>query len=160
MLLRKRGEMEEVGLLDDIYMKQAILLGKNAKGKTGDNPYVGCIIVKDGKVLGEGCTSPPGGPHAEVMALMDAEQRGEPVIGATLYSTVEPCSFYGRTPACAKIIIERKIARVVVGIRDPHPRVNGAGIQMLQTAGIEVKENVCQEAVRVYLIDWLNTYEN
>ena len=145
--------------VDITYMQHAIALGKKVKGKTGDNPYVGCVIVADSQIIGEGATHPPGGPHAEVAAIQDAEKKQHFVRGTTIYCTVEPCSFYGRTPACALMLIEKQIARVVVGIRDPHPKVNGKGMSLLREAGVEVRENVCEDAVRSYLKDWLVTFE-
>ena len=142
-------------ITDVYYMQQAIALGKQAQGQTGNNPYVGCVIVKEGQVIGQGKTQPPGQPHAEASAILNAVAQGYAVAGATVYTTVEPCSFHGRTPSCALALIEQKVARVVLGIRDPHPRVNGQGMQMLQTAGIEVLENICAEEIRAYLRDWL-----
>ncbi len=144
---------------DEVFMKQAIELGKQAKGATGNNPYVGSVIVREGIVLGEGKTQPPGGPHAEISAFLDAEKKLHSVSGATLYSTVEPCTFYGRTPPCTSAIICKKIDRVVIGIRDPHPNVQGAGIRLLREAGIVVRERVCQSLVEDYLMEWLQGYE-
>ena len=91
---------------------------------------------------------------AEIAAARDARERGHSVIGSTLYSTLEPCSFHGRTPACATSIAERGVARVVIGIRDPHPRVNGAGTLILRHAGVEVIEGVCESEVRRQLALW------
>lgn len=139
-------------------MAHAIELGKKAFGVSGDNPNVGCVIVAGDKIIGEGHTSPPGGPHAEVSACVDAGQRGYSLTGATLFSTVEPCSFHGRTPACTKTIISKKIKRVVIGIRDPHPKVSGEGVRLLQEAGIEVTEQVCEKEVETYLNHWLEGY--
>ena len=144
---------------DSRFMRRAIELGKSVQGKTGDNPYVGCVIVKNGILIGEGRTQPPGKFHAEVMAITDAKRRGYSVTGATVYTTVEPCSFYGRTPSCALMIIEEKIARVVIGIRDPHPNVNGKGVLLLQQVGIQITEGVCENEVRAYLKQWLKRYE-
>ncbi len=143
---------------DEKFMLHAIELGKQVKGHTGDNPYVGCVIVGAEMILGIGATQPPGKPHAEIRAFMDATKRGHSLIGATLYTTVEPCSFFGRTPPCTSAIIDQQIKRVVIGIRDPNPRVNGQGIRLLEDAGIEVTEGICSTAVRDYLIDWLDTY--
>ena len=144
---------------DNRFMLRAIELGKSARGKTGDNPYVGCVIVKNGILIGEGKTQPPGNPHAEVMAIKNAERGGYAVAGGTLYTTVEPCSFYGRTPPCASTIIEKKITRVVIGIRDPHPNVNGKGVLLLQQTGIQVTEGVCKSEIRAYLKQWLKQYK-
>jgi diaminohydroxyphosphoribosylaminopyrimidine deaminase/5-amino-6-(5-phosphoribosylamino)uracil reductase len=141
------------------FMRYAIELGKLAQGKTGDNPYVGCVIVKNGKIIGEGNTQPEGLPHAEAMAITNAKRGNYEVNGATLYSTVEPCSFYGRTPSCAIAIIKEKISRVVVGIRDPDSRVNGRGIALLKKAGIQITEEICEGEVRAYLKQWLARWE-
>jgi diaminohydroxyphosphoribosylaminopyrimidine deaminase/5-amino-6-(5-phosphoribosylamino)uracil reductase len=133
-------------------MQSAIQLEKFAIGKTGDNPSVGCVIVKGGTIIGKGWTAPPGGPHAEVSAWMNAISRGFDVIGATLYTTLEPCSFFGRTPACAASIVSWGIQRVIIGIRDPHPRVDGEGIRLLKAAGLIVMEGVCAEEIRATLL--------
>ena len=140
-------------------MKRALKLGKRAFKKTGDNPWVGCVIVKGDKILGEGHTQPGGIPHAETEAISIAESKGHSLSGSTLYCTVEPCSFHGRSPSCAKIIVEKNISHVVTAIRDPHPKVNGEGIRVLKEAGISVTEGVEEEAARVSLADWLKGYE-
>lgn len=137
-------------------MLEAIEIGKLGKDLAGDNPYVGCVIWKDGTIIGSGHTKPPGGPHAEVSAWLSARDQGHDVAGATLYTTVEPCSFHGRTPACASSIVSWGIRRVVIGIRDPHPKVNGEGIAILKRAGIEVDEGVCAKQVGEYLGSWLS----
>lgn len=138
------------------WMRLAIEEAERARGATGDNPWVGCAIVnRHGELIGRGHTLGPGEDHAEIAAARDAQARGESVVGATLYSTLEPCSFHGRTPACSRSIAERGIARVVIGMRDPHPRVNGAGIQILRQAGVEVIEGVCEADVRRQLGSWV-----
>ncbi|HEY7268941.1 MAG TPA: bifunctional diaminohydroxyphosphoribosylaminopyrimidine deaminase/5-amino-6-(5-phosphoribosylamino)uracil reductase RibD [Dehalococcoidia bacterium] len=119
------------------FMARALELAREALGTTSPNPAVGCVIVKGGSVIAEGYTQPPGGPHAEVVALRSAGDRAR---GATLYCTLEPCSHYGRTPPCASAIIEAGIARVVYSLRDPDPRVDGKGAEMLRAAGIDVAE--------------------
>lgn len=141
------------------FMLRAIQLGKQVKNKTGDNPWVGCVIVNDGEVLGEGYTHAVGGPHAEVDAIQKAEAQGHSLAGSTLYCTVEPCSFRGRTPSCAETIVEKKISRVVLAIRDPHPQVNGEGIKILKAGGIRVTEGIEKLAVRRSLETWLKIYE-
>lgn len=144
---------------DDVtFMRRALALGRRARGTTGDNPAVGAVVVQGGRVVGEGFTQPPTQPHAEVMALRDADARGEDVRGATLYSTVEPCCFHGRTPPCTQAILARGIARVVVGIRDPHARVNGRGVQELRAAGVQVTEDVLADEARQDLAAWLATF--
>jgi pyrimidine deaminase RibD-like protein/thiamine kinase-like enzyme len=137
------------------WMRLAIEEGELARGKTGDNPWVGCVIVSPGgELLGRGHTQGPGEDHAEIAAARDAQTRGHSVVGASLYSTLEPCSFHGRTPACARSIAERGIARVVIGMHDPHPRVNGEGIRILQAAGVEVIDLVCEPDIRRQLGPW------
>jgi diaminohydroxyphosphoribosylaminopyrimidine deaminase / 5-amino-6-(5-phosphoribosylamino)uracil reductase len=140
----------------EAWVRLAIEEAELARGSTGDNPWVGCVIVNArGELLGRGHTLGPGEDHAEVAAARDAQVRGHNVVGATLYSTLEPCSFHGRTPACATSIAERGIARVVIGMRDPHPRVNGAGVLILRNAGVEVIEGVCESDVRRQLGVWV-----
>ena len=140
----------------ETWMRLAIEEAELARGGTGDNPWVGCVIVSEhGELLGRGHTLGPGEDHAEIAAARDAHGRGHSVAGATLYSTLEPCAFHGRTPACARSIAERGIARVVTGMRDPHPRVNGAGTLILRSAGVEVIEGVCEAEVRRQLGSWV-----
>jgi diaminohydroxyphosphoribosylaminopyrimidine deaminase/5-amino-6-(5-phosphoribosylamino)uracil reductase len=137
-------------------MQLAIDEGNLARGTTGDNPWVGCVIVSpSGSLLGRGHTLGPGEDHAEIAAARDAEAHGHDVAGATLYSTLEPCSFHGRTPACSRSIAARGIARVVIAMRDPHPRVDGEGIAILRAAGVEVIEGVCEVEVRRQLGAWI-----
>ena len=121
------------------FMTRALNLAERAQGRTSSNPAVGAVIARDGVVVGEGFTQPPGQPHAEVMAL---EQAGAATRGADLYVTLEPCAFYGRTPPCADAIIAAGIARVHVGVLDPHPQVNGQGAARLRAAGIAVDVGV------------------
>ena len=103
-------------------MLQALELGESVKGTTGDNPWVGCLIIKDGIILGQGATHPPGGLHAEAAALQEAQKSKHSLDGATLYCTVEPCSFEGRTPSCAKAIARSGISRVCLLYTSPSPR--------------------------------------
>lgn len=131
---------------DDIFwMRRALALAESVLYTTAPNPRVGCVIVRDGRVLGEGATQPPGGPHAEVCALRDAQARQESVLGATMYVTLEPCSHFGRTPPCVDAVLAAKPARVVVAIGDPNPLVNGQGLARLRAAGIQVTTGVCAE---------------
>jgi diaminohydroxyphosphoribosylaminopyrimidine deaminase/5-amino-6-(5-phosphoribosylamino)uracil reductase len=137
-------------------MRLAIEEAERAHGITGDNPWVGCAIVSPrGELLGRGHTLGPGEDHAEIAAARDAHERGHRVVGATLYSTLEPCSFHGRTPACSRSIAERGVARVVIGMRDPHPRVDGAGTRILRNAAVDVIEGVCEPEVRRQLGLWV-----
>lgn len=131
---------------DDLtWMRRALALAQTVMYTTAPNPRVGCVIVRDGRVLGEGATQPPGGPHAEVGALRDAQARGESVAGATVYVTLEPCSHFGRTPPCVDALLAAKPARVVVALGDPNPLVNGRGLARLREAGIAVTTGVCRE---------------
>jgi diaminohydroxyphosphoribosylaminopyrimidine deaminase / 5-amino-6-(5-phosphoribosylamino)uracil reductase len=137
-------------------MRVAIAEGELARGSTGDNPWVGCIIVDGrGAILGRGHTQGPGEDHAEIAALREAKAQRVDITGATMVSTLEPCSFHGRTPACSRVIAESGIRRVVVGMRDPHPRVDGEGIRILRSLGIDVIEGVCEAEVRRQLGAWV-----
>ena len=120
---------------DRRFMRQALALAWQAQGRVAPNPAVGAVIVRDGMVVGAGCTHPPGGPHAEIVAL---RQAGEQARGATLYVTLEPCAHYGRTPPCTEALLAAGIARVVAALRDPFPAVNGRGLAQLREAGVAV----------------------
>ena len=117
-------------------MQRALAAAATARGRTVSNPWVGAVVVRDGEVLSEGATAPPGGPHAEAAALRSVDARG-----ADLYVTLEPCApFDGkRTPPCASTIIEAGVRRVFVAMADPHPKVSGSGIAILRAAGVEVE---------------------
>jgi diaminohydroxyphosphoribosylaminopyrimidine deaminase/5-amino-6-(5-phosphoribosylamino)uracil reductase len=122
-------------------MHEALALAHQAIGLTEPNPRVGCVIVSiDGRVVGRGHTQHAGGPHAEVMALRDAQARGEAVRGATVYVTLEPCAHHGRTPPCCDALVAAQVGRVVMAIEDPFPLVAGQGAARLRAAGIEVVE--------------------
>jgi diaminohydroxyphosphoribosylaminopyrimidine deaminase/5-amino-6-(5-phosphoribosylamino)uracil reductase len=143
--------------VDDVEaMRAAIAEAERARGSTGDNPWVGSVIVLEGQIVARGYTRGPGEEHAEIGALNEA--RGLDLSRATLYSTLEPCAFHGRTPACAKVIANSGVRRVVIGIRDPHPRVDGAGAQIVRDAGIEVIEDVCAREIRRQLAPWILRY--
>lgn len=121
------------------YMKLAIELAKNGIGKVNPNPLVGAVVVKNNEIIGKGYHQYFGGSHAEVFALDEA---GENAKGATIYVTLEPCSHYGKTPPCAKKIIDMGIKKCFIGSSDPNPKVAGKGAKMLREAGIEVVENL------------------
>ena len=121
-------------------MKRALALASLGLKKTSPNPLVGCVIVKDGQIIGEGWHHRFGGPHAEVEAINDAHSHGQDVHGATLYVNLEPCSHWGKTPPCANRIIEEGISEVAIAMRDPNPEVDGRGIDILQKAGVKVTE--------------------
>jgi diaminohydroxyphosphoribosylaminopyrimidine deaminase / 5-amino-6-(5-phosphoribosylamino)uracil reductase len=138
-------------------MREAAQLGEAARGRTAPNPNVGCVIVKDGEIVGRGATAPGGRPHAEAVALAKA---GKKARGATLYTTLEPCAHAsGRGPTCAAIIPEAGIGRVVIGTKDPDPRTAGEGVKMLRKAGIEVKTGVGKRAARDSMSGYLSRIE-
>ena len=138
-------------------MRQALRLARHGLGKTSPNPAVGCVIVRDGAVVGRGWHKQAGTPHAEVHALKEA---GELAAGSDAYVTLEPCAHFGKTPPCAKALIAAKVARVYVAMVDPNPLVAGAGIEMLREAGIKVEtgllEKECRELNRPF-IKWIQT---
>ncbi len=127
---------------DQIWMRRAIELARQGQYSTKPNPNVGCVIVKDGVVVGEGFHPKAGQPHAEVFAM---RQAGEQARGATAYVTLEPCAHYGHTPPCAKGLVEAGVAKVIVACPDPNPLVAGKGMQMLKDAGIEVEVGICED---------------
>ena len=124
---------------DERWMRLAIGLGKRGLGKVWPNPAVGCVIVRDGRVVGRGFTQPGGRPHAETEALAQAGGAAE---GATAYVSLEPCAHHGKTPPCAEALITAKVARVVSAMQDPDPRVAGQGHAKLRAAGIKAETDV------------------
>ncbi|KAG1672285.1 hypothetical protein FOA52_004300 [Chlamydomonas sp. UWO 241] len=120
---------------DRAYMRQALELASRGLGQTFPNPAVGCVVVANGEVVGEGFHPKAGMPHAEVYALRGA---GTAARGATAYVTLEPCNHHGRTPPCSRSLVAAGVARVVVGVADPNPLVASEGIATLEKAGIEV----------------------
>jgi diaminohydroxyphosphoribosylaminopyrimidine deaminase / 5-amino-6-(5-phosphoribosylamino)uracil reductase len=126
---------------DQRFMQRALALAERGRGRTSPNPMVGCVVVRDGQVLGEGFHEKAGGPHAEVHALRAAGN----AVGATLYTSLEPCCFQGRTPPCTDLIIAHGLARVVAAMQDPNPRVSGQGFRRLLDAGIDVQVGMLEE---------------
>jgi len=122
-------------------MRAALGLAQRGLGMVWPNPAVGCVVVREGRVVGRGWTQPGGRPHAETEALARA---GEAARGATAYVTLEPCAHHGKTPPCAQALIDAGVARVVVALDDPDPRVNGGGIRMLREAGVEIETGLCR----------------
>src|SRR5713226_7316949 len=122
--------------LDEQAMRVALALARRGLGRVWPNPAVGCVIVKDGRVVGRGWTQPGGRPHAETEALARA---GAAAHGATAYVTLEPCCHWGRTPPCADALIAAGLSRVVAALEDPDPRVAGGGLARLRAAGIAVE---------------------
>jgi diaminohydroxyphosphoribosylaminopyrimidine deaminase/5-amino-6-(5-phosphoribosylamino)uracil reductase len=116
-------------------MMQALTLATRGKLTVSPNPMVGCVVVKEGKIIAEGWHQYPGGDHAEVMAFKTAKNS---LVGSSVYVTLEPCSHVGRTYSCAKALVEAKVGKVIIAVQDPNPRVKGKGIQLLKQAGIQV----------------------
>lgn len=132
-------------IADERYMAMALSLAKKGAGFTNPNPMVGAVIVKDGKIIGEGYHKKYGGPHAEVNAFADADERGENTKGATIYVTLEPCFHYGKTPPCVDLVLKKEVSRVVIGTLDPNPLVAGQSVTKMEKAGIEVVSGVLKE---------------
>ena len=134
-------------------MRHALALAATARRRTPPNPWVGCVLERDGVVVGEGATQPPGGPHAEIEALAQAGDRAR---GATAYTTLEPCSHFGRTPPCADALVEAGVARVVVAVQDPDRNVGGRGIARLRehdiTVDVGVEAQAAARLVAPYLV--------
>ena len=131
---------------DITFMARAIQLAKKGQYTTHPNPRVGCVIVKDGKIIGEGYHQKTGQPHAEINALRDVKNGDTK--GATAYVTLEPCSHTGKTPPCANALLEAQISRVIIAMQDPNPQVAGQGVQRLLDAGITVEVGILEEQTR------------
>lgn len=132
---------------DERYMRRVMELAKLGSGNVSSNPMVGCVIVKDGEIIGEGYHEGFGKPHAEVNAINSVQDKSN-LNGATLYVNLEPCSHYGKTPPCSNLIVEHKIARVVFATIDPNPLIAGAGFEFLMLNGIKVAQGVLEEEGR------------
>jgi len=130
---------------DQQFMARALELARKGLYSTHPNPRVGCVIVRDGKIVGEGWHAKAGEPHAEVHAL---RQAGDKARGATAYVTLEPCSHHGRTPPCADTLVAAGLARVVAAMQDPNPEVSGKGLLRLMHAGIAVHSGVLEAEAR------------
>jgi diaminohydroxyphosphoribosylaminopyrimidine deaminase/5-amino-6-(5-phosphoribosylamino)uracil reductase len=132
-------------LLDEEYMKQALRLARRGLGKTSPNPIVGALIVKNNQIIGKGYHRHYGGKHAEINAIENAR---EDISGASLYVTLEPCCYHGKTPPCVEAIIQKNIGKVIIGTLDPNPRVNGKSAEILRQQGIETKVGVLEGECR------------
>ncbi|WP_148711295.1 bifunctional diaminohydroxyphosphoribosylaminopyrimidine deaminase/5-amino-6-(5-phosphoribosylamino)uracil reductase RibD [Pseudomonas aeruginosa] len=142
---------------DPLYMARALELARQGLYSTQPNPRVGCVLVKDGQVVGEGWHVRAGEPHAEVHAL---RQAGENARGATAYVTLEPCSHFGRTPPCADALVGAGVARVVAAMQDPNPEVAGRGLLRLMQAGIAVQSGVLEAEARELNIGFIKRMEH
>ena len=129
---------------DKIYMERALELAGLGLGYVSPNPLVGCVIVHNHKIIGEGYHRQYGGPHAEVNAVNSVVNKAL-LTHSTVYVTLEPCSHFGKTPPCADLLIKHKVQRVVVAVEDPNPKVSGSGIQKLRDAGINVEVGILRE---------------
>lgn len=132
---------------DELYMQRALELAELGRGNVSPNPVVGCVIVKEGFIIGEGYHRKYGEAHAEVNAVKDVKDP-KLIEGATAYVTLEPCSHYGKTPPCANLLVEMKVRRVVIAAVDSNPLVGGKGITILKEAGIEVVTGVLEKEAR------------
>ncbi|MFH0788297.1 MAG: bifunctional diaminohydroxyphosphoribosylaminopyrimidine deaminase/5-amino-6-(5-phosphoribosylamino)uracil reductase RibD [Pseudomonadota bacterium] len=139
------------------YMKQALRLARKALGRTSPNPMVGAVVVRKGVVVGQGFHQKAGSPHAERLAL---DQAGGKARGATLYLNLEPCNHFGRTPPCTQLIVEKGVKKVVFGMTDPNPTVQGDGAEWLRSQGIKVVSGVLEQDCRrlnEFFIKWVTT---
>ncbi len=141
------------------YILRCIQIAKNGLGTTSPNPMVGAVIVQNNAIIGEGYTSPYGGSHAEVNAINSVKDKTQ-LTNATIYVTLEPCSHYGKTPPCADLIIKHKIPNVIIGLKDPHKKVAGAGIKKLLEAGCNVTTGILKEKCREHHKRFLCFHEN
>lgn len=128
------------------YMKLALKLAEKGLGKVEPNPAVGCVIVKDNKIIGKGFHKKFGGPHAEINALKNCEKSPT---GATMYITLEPCCHYGKTPPCTNAIIKAEIKKVVAAAKDPTKKVNGKGFKILKNAGVKIITGICKNEAEI-----------
>ncbi|HTN29354.1 MAG TPA: bifunctional diaminohydroxyphosphoribosylaminopyrimidine deaminase/5-amino-6-(5-phosphoribosylamino)uracil reductase RibD [Pseudomonas sp.] len=141
---------------DQLYMTRALELAHQGLYSTHPNPRVGCVIVRDGQIVGEGWHVRAGEPHAEVHAL---RQAGERARGATAYVTLEPCSHFGRTPPCAEALVKAGVARVVAAMQDPNLQVAGRGLERLRSVGIEVSSGVLEAEARELNVGFIKRME-
>jgi len=132
----------------EAHMQRALKLAARGQGIVEPNPMVGCVIARGDKILGEGYHKQFGGPHAEIEALAACKKAGHKVAGADVYVTLEPCAHTGKTPPCVDALIEANVGRVIAAMRDPFPKVNGAGFTKLKKAKIAVETGLCEEQAR------------
>jgi diaminohydroxyphosphoribosylaminopyrimidine deaminase/5-amino-6-(5-phosphoribosylamino)uracil reductase len=143
---------EEDFLKDCAFMERALFLANQARIISPPNPWVGCVIVNQNKIVGKGFTQTPGKSHAEIIALQQAKELAK---GATVYVTLEPCAHFGRTPPCVNALIEAGISRVVIGVQDPDHHVQGKGIKVLSEAKIQVTTGILSDAISSSLAPYL-----
>ncbi|MES2072674.1 MAG: bifunctional diaminohydroxyphosphoribosylaminopyrimidine deaminase/5-amino-6-(5-phosphoribosylamino)uracil reductase RibD [Pseudomonadota bacterium] len=141
------------------FMAQALSLAKTATQQVAPNPKVGCVIVKNGAIIGRGVTQPPGGNHAEIEAMADARSQGHDLAGSTVFVTLEPCSHFGRTPPCSDALIKANVKTVVAACLDTNPLVQGQGIAKLEAAGIQVISGILEQEARESNLGFLTRME-
>lgn len=134
--------------IDFKYMKYALTLAKKCLYNSNPNPRVGCVLVKNNIIIGEGFTQPAGFDHAEICALNDAKIRGNKTENSTVYITFEPCSYFGKTPPCVYSLIQAKVSNVISSMKDPNPKVSGKGFAILKEAGIDVKYGLMEDQAK------------
>jgi diaminohydroxyphosphoribosylaminopyrimidine deaminase/5-amino-6-(5-phosphoribosylamino)uracil reductase len=138
---------------DRAFMAEALALGEAARGRSAPNPNVGCVIVRNGKMVGRGATAPGGRPHAEAVALVEAGDRAK---GADVFVTLEPCAHRSeRGPSCAELLADARPRRILVALKDPDPRTAGKGLALLRRAGIDVKTGLGRAAAQRTMAGWL-----
>jgi diaminohydroxyphosphoribosylaminopyrimidine deaminase/5-amino-6-(5-phosphoribosylamino)uracil reductase len=145
--------------LDRAYMAEALQLARRGLYTTSPNPRVGCVLVRDGKIIGRGWHERAGEPHAEINALRDAEKYFGDARGATAYVTLEPCSHHGRTPPCCEALVAAGIRRVVAAMTDPNPLVSGRGLDFLRDAGIDVGAGLLEAQARELNVGFVSRME-
>tara|TARA_B100000459_G_scaffold144867_1_gene108348 strand:- start:362 stop:1396 length:1035 start_codon:yes stop_codon:yes gene_type:complete len=138
------------------FMSRALEVAERGRGKVSPNPLVGCVLVKDGEIIAEGWHDHLGGLHAEQMAIHDAESNGHSSNGAVAYVTLEPCNHFGRTPPCTEALMWAGVREVVVAHLDPNPTVRGKGIQVLQDAGIDVRQGLFEDEAALQMHPFLH----
>jgi diaminohydroxyphosphoribosylaminopyrimidine deaminase/5-amino-6-(5-phosphoribosylamino)uracil reductase len=144
-------------MTDEAHMRHALALAAAGVGQTGDNPTVGCVVVRDGAVVGEGATAEGGRPHAEELALAQA---GDAARGAVVYVTLEPCAKRSNGGvSCADLLIGAGVARVVIAAGDPHPFAAGVGVERLQAAGVAVESGLCDAEARAVNADFFARWD-
>jgi len=145
---------------DEEFMQHALSLAERGRGRVMPNPLVGCVLVKNGRVIAEGWHDRIGGLHAEQAAIADAETRGISPQGSTAYITLEPCNHFGRTPPCTEALLWAGVTHVVIGANDPNPTVRGGGSDALRQAGIEVEEGILADECRKQMREFMHWCES
>ena len=153
-------------VLDELYMQRCLQLAEMGAGTVSPNPMVGAVVVYDQQIIGEGYTSPYGGPHAEVNAIREVITKygesdgGRMLQSSTIYVSLEPCAHQGKTPPCADMLVRYQLQKVVIACQDPFAKVNGAGIRKLEEAGIEVVVGVLEKEAKWLTGDSLHDWPN